>query len=229
MALTSTQIKFLKSFYNKAAEICPKYNLKAIGAITAQAMCESNWNKSTLSKKYYNFFGMKCGSSWKGASVNMTTKEEYVPGTLATIKDYFRAYESLEEGIEGYCKFITGMSRYKNLLGVTDNIVYIKNIKADGWATSSAYVKTLTNILKTYVEPMCMENDTESNVLSEYYPAYDGYSISIGVALRTVGEDFSMANRKKIAKANGIVNYRGYASQNLALLELLKKGKLLKP
>lgn len=135
-------------FYNMAKLICPAYNLLAVKAITAQAMCESNWGASKLSAKYYNYFGMKCGSKWTGASVNMATKEEYVVGKVVSIKDNFRAYPSLIEGVRGYCNFITGMSRYKNLLGCKDDIQYIKNIKADGWATSSTYVNTLTSILK---------------------------------------------------------------------------------
>ena len=52
----------------------------------------------------------------------------------------------MEEGIKGYCEFITGMKRYKNLVGVTDNVNYIRRIKADGWATSSSYISTLTAI-----------------------------------------------------------------------------------
>ncbi len=235
MALTSAQIKFLTEFYKKASQICPIYGLKAIGAITAQAMCESNWNKSKLSNRYYNFFGMKCGSSWKGASVNMTTKEEYTKGTLTTIKDNFRVFNSLEDGIKGYCEFIRGLSRYSNLIGLTDDETYIRTIKADGWATSSTYVKTLTGILKNHVQPRCMSDAADSIIISpdenktaDYYPTYDGFSISLVVALRTVGADFSLANRKEIAKANGITGYKGTAAQNTKLLELLKKGMLRK-
>ena len=38
-----------------------------------------------------------------------------------------------------------------------------------------------------------------------------------------------MANRKKIAAANGISNYSGDYDDNVKLLELAKKGKLKKP
>ena len=149
MALTTSKKATAKAFYQKALSICPNYNLKAIKAITAQAMTESNWGQSTLSAKYFNYFGMKCGSSWTGASVNMSTKEEYTAGTTTNIKANFRAYSSLDEGVKGYCQFITGMSRYKNLLGVTDNATYIKNIKNDGWATDSKYITTLTSVMNT--------------------------------------------------------------------------------
>lgn len=221
MPLTTAQYTFMRQFYAEAAKICPIYGLKAVEAITAQAMSESGWGKSTLSKKYFNFFGMKCGLNWKGKSVNLATKEEYKKGSLTTIRDNFRVYSNLQEGIRGYCEFIISFSRYKNLIGIADNALYIRTIKADGWATDSAYVKTLTNILNSYVLPLCNSSD-------RFYPAYTGYSISIVYALHSMGIDASMANRKKIAKANNITGYRGTAAQNQKLLKLLKEGKLIK-
>lgn len=116
-------------------------------AIIAQAACESNWGKSSLSAKYHNYFGMKCGSKWKGKSVNMKTKEEYTKGTLTTIKDNFRAYDSLEEGIKGYFDFIN-CTRYNNLKIATSCKDYITKLKNDGWATSSTYISTLSKIVE---------------------------------------------------------------------------------
>ena len=48
-------------------------------------------------------------------------------------------------------------------------------------------------------------------------------------ALKNRGVNSSMSFRKKIAKANGIKNYTGTAKQNTKLLNLMKKGKLIKP
>lgn len=62
-----------------------------------------------------------------------------------------------------------------------------------------------------------------------YYPRYFGTTNSLVTALNSVKIGSSFANRKKIAKANGISLYLGTASQNTALLNLLKKGKLIKP
>ena len=61
-----------------------------------------------------------------------------------------------------------------------------------------------------------------------YYKKYTGSSVSLVDALKAIGADSSMSNRKKIAKANGISNYSGTASQNTQLLNLLKQGKLKK-
>ena len=148
MAISEKQKAFIKDFASKCGAICPSYGLKAIRAIVAQAVIESTYGASTLSSKYHNYYGMKCGSKYKGKSVNMKTKEEYKVGAKTTIKDNFRAYDSVEAGIKGYCEFITSNKRYSNLIGVTDDTEYIKRIKADGWATDSEYIAKLNNALK---------------------------------------------------------------------------------
>lgn len=146
--MTDKQVKFYRDIVPVIVKIANKNGYIYPSAIIAQAICESAWGGSSLAYKYNNYFGMKCGSSWKGKSVNMTTKEEYTAGTLTTIKDNFRAYDTLEEGIQGYFDFIQ-KTRYLNLKNATSPEDYIQKLKADGWATSSSYVTTLTNILNT--------------------------------------------------------------------------------
>ena len=92
---------------------------------------------------------MKCGSSWKGASVNMKTKEEYTVGTLTTIRDNFRAYPTMTEGVNGYYDFIS-TKRYANLKTATTPQMYAERLKADGYATSSSYVNTLMNTVRKW-------------------------------------------------------------------------------
>ena len=101
--------------------------------IIAQAILESNWGRSTLASKYYNFFGMKAGSKYTGEKVNLPTKEE-VNGELVSVDAYFRVYHSFDEGIEGYYQFITGYPWYSNLIGETDYKAAcrkIRDLKAD--------------------------------------------------------------------------------------------------
>ena len=49
---------------------------------------------------------------------------------------------------------------------------------------------------------------------------------SIVDCLKSAGVNSSYAYREQLAKANGITNYTGSASQNTALLDKLKKGTL---
>lgn len=62
-----------------------------------------------------------------------------------------------------------------------------------------------------------------------YFKQYKGKSDSLVDALEAIGAKSDFAYRKKIAKANRINIYIGTASQNTKLLNLLKKGKLIKP
>lgn len=144
--MTKTQKEWVKQFYAVVASICPNAGLLAITAIVAQAAHESNYGASKLAKTYHNYWGMKCGSSWKGKAVDMKTWEEYYPSVKTDITAKFRAYDSVEEGVKGYCDFITSKSRYKNLIGITDDETYITTIKNDGWATDSKYIDKLLQV-----------------------------------------------------------------------------------
>lgn len=129
---------------------CAKaYGYKYPSVVIAQACVESAYGKSRLSSQYHNYFGLKAGSSWKGASVNLATKEEYKAGTLTEIKDYFRIYTSMEAGVRGYFEFIKA-SRYANLKTATSAKEYLERIKADGYATSSTYVSTVWGVVTNF-------------------------------------------------------------------------------
>lgn len=140
--------EFVNLLYPVIVRIAPEYGIRCPQAVMCQAIVES-WKGNGISylAKLNNFFGLKCGSSWKGKSVNLKTKEEYTPGTLTTIKDNFRVWDTVEEGIHGYFNFIS-TKRYSNLQGVTDPTEYLQRIKADGYATSSTYVASCLSKIK---------------------------------------------------------------------------------
>ena len=68
-----------------------------------------------------------------------------------------------------------------------------------------------------------------SAVTTQYFPACASSYTSIVDALNSIGVDSSKENRILIATVNGILNYTGTEDQNIALLDLLKAGKLLNP
>lgn len=149
MSVSNEQIN---NFINKIAPIvqkyCSLYGYKFASPIIAQACLESAYGTSKLSK-YFNFFGMKTGSSWHGQSVIMSTKEEYVVGKLTTVNNAaWRVYSSFEEGVKGYFDFIS-KSRYNNLKSAKSPLEYLQLIKQDGYATSSTYVDKNMLIIKS--------------------------------------------------------------------------------
>lgn len=73
------------------------------------------------------------------------------------------------------------------------------------------------------VEPPVIDNYTG------YFPKCSSGFLSIVDALKSIGVDSSMSNRKVIAAANGISDYSSTASQNTQMLDLLKAGQLIDP
>lgn len=144
-----TNQEFITAIAGYVEKYAYVYGILVHSPVIAQAILESGWGKSKLAATYHNYFGMKCGSKWTGKSVNLTTQEEYEPGELTTIKDNFRVYDSMEEGVKGYFEFIQ-LERYQNLRGITDPRTYLETIKADGYATSSTYVENNMKLIEDY-------------------------------------------------------------------------------
>ena len=140
---------FIDQIAGYVCRYAPDYDILVPSVVIAQAILESGWGESRLAAEYHNYFGLKCGTLWKGRSVNMQTQEEYSPRTLTTTSDNFRVYDSMEEGVNGYFEFLQ-LPRYQNLRGITDPRKYLETIKADGYATSSAYVSSCMNLVEQY-------------------------------------------------------------------------------
>ena len=168
-----------KTFIRQIAPLIQRYSAvygyKVASPIIAQACIESGFGCSSLGKKYHNYFGMKCGNTWTGKSVNLSTKEEYEVGTLTNIKANFRVYDSMEEGVRGYFDFIKS-TRYANLKSATTPREYLEMIKKDGYATSSTYVATNMNVVTKYD---LTKYDTEI-IEDEEQEGYDMPTIKLG-------------------------------------------------
>ena len=141
--------EFIKKIAGYVRKYAADYGIAVHSPIIAQAILESGWGESKLASAYHNYFGLKCGTTWKGRSVNMKTQEEYSPGTKTTITDNFRVYSNMDEGVKGYFEFIQ-LPRYQNLKGITDPKKYLQTIKDDGYATSSTYVADVFRCVEAY-------------------------------------------------------------------------------
>ena len=195
-----------------------------VSTTIAQSIIEGACGTSKLARDYHNHWGLKCGKSWKGKSVNMKTKEEYTPGQLTDIRDNFRAYDSDVEGVEGYYDFIS-TSRYSNLRDAKTYRQFAEYLKADEYATSSSYVNTLCNTVQKYN----LTKYDEQNIHTEYFPKYTGHSDSIVEALNSLGIDSSADYRRAIYNANFVDTYTKSAKQNTSMMVLLRQGILAKP
>lgn len=151
--MTTTQENFIKEIgplLQKYAVI-NGYSTAVVPAMIAQACVESFYKSglSTLASRYHNYWGMKAGSGYTGSTVNMSTGEEYSRGSITMIRDNFRTYANMTEGVLGYFKFLN-YSNYRACKTAKTPEEFAKALKAGGWATSSVYVNSILNAIKNY-------------------------------------------------------------------------------
>ena len=205
-----TNSEFIEQIAKYVKKYAYVYGIEVHSPIIAQAILESGWGKSTLASKYHNYFGLKCGSTWKGKSVNMITKEEYKVGTMTNIRDNFRVYDSMEDGVKGYFEFIN-TRRYSNLKGVKSPEEYALRIKFDGYATSSEYV---SNIMRVIYDNKLTKFDRngDNNMKKEELTGkiLSGDEIIDILAKRTINGDYGKGNarRKKLGELYSVVQKR---------------------
>lgn len=127
------------------------YSIAVVPAMIAQACVESFYRGglSTLASRYHNYWGMKAGTGFTGSTVNMATGEEYTKGTITQIRDNFRTYANMVEGVIGYFKFLN-YSNYRACKAARNPEEFAKALKAGGWATSSSYVNSIVRAVKNY-------------------------------------------------------------------------------
>lgn len=182
--MTDAQLKFIEKIAKAVKKYAPKYGINVYSPILAQAILESAWGKSKLAENN-NFFGLKAGSSYKGATVTMQTSEE-VNGKRVTISDTFRAFKSVDAGVKGYFDFIN-TKRYENLKGVSDPETYLTNIKKDGYATASNYVASLMGVIAGY--NLTSYDDKKTEAASVKKDAVIDYDNSIKTCFDMIASD----------------------------------------
>lgn len=142
------QQAFIQKISRGAVEGMRKYGI--LPSVTmAQAILESGWGESGLTKASNNLFGIKAGSSWSGDVVNYPTKE-YVNGQYIDVTADFRAYDSLDASMEDHGAFLAGMSRYANIVGVKDYKAVCQLLQKDGYATAPNYAVSLIDLIEQY-------------------------------------------------------------------------------
>ena len=81
----------------------------------AQAILESDWGRSELAQKAYNFFGIKASKEWSGKVYTKSTWEQRADGVKYEIKADFRKYNSISESIIDHDNFFVSTEwRKKN-------------------------------------------------------------------------------------------------------------------
>ena len=114
----------------------------------------------------------------------------------------------------------------------TDNTTSILDSLQQNTNNLSTQISGVENKVNTVVNNTTVNNTQASKTAKtvKYYEPIKSYKGNSFVdALKKRGVNASMKFRKKIASVNGIKNYTGTSKQNSKLLNLMKKGKLIKP
>ena len=134
---------FLAAYTPVAKEIAEDLGV-SYKIVLAQAALESGWGKSV---KGNNLMGIKSHGEEGGVDV---VTHEVVNGKRVKITDSFRAYDTPEDSIRGYGKFLKANSRYKHFLraGAENEDAQLSALQSSGYASDPMYSQKLKNIMK---------------------------------------------------------------------------------
>ncbi|MDF1763083.1 MAG: flagellar assembly peptidoglycan hydrolase FlgJ [Oleibacter sp.] len=145
----ATAADFVATLYPFAEKIGKEIGVDP-KAIVAQAALETGWGKHTIQNQQgesvHNLFGIKAGSQWQGDVVSIGT-HEYRQGVRVNETANFRAYASLEDGMEDYAKFLQESRRYQN--AINQNVSgddYGHALQKSGYATDPEYGRKIESI-----------------------------------------------------------------------------------
>ncbi len=123
--------------------------------LVAQAALETGWGKhmprDAQGQSSYNLFGIKAGSSWRGATVTAGT-QEFTQSRFVDTSAQFRAYDNFGASFDDYASLISGSRRYAGAVAVAaDPQAYAKALQEAGYATDPRYAEKILNLYENPV------------------------------------------------------------------------------
>lgn len=140
--------QFIAAIYPAAKQAAQQLGVDIKGLLS-QAALETGWGKHVIQqgdRSSFNLFGIKADSRWQGDSMAVMTHEFY-DGQRINKKDRFRAYHSLEQGMQDYCRFLSESERYQSVLAQrpsADQYGYL--LQQAGYATDPQYGEKIARI-----------------------------------------------------------------------------------
>ncbi|GLQ99935.1 flagellar assembly peptidoglycan hydrolase FlgJ [Dyella mobilis] len=140
---------FVRELAPQASIVAKQLGL-SVRAVLAQAALETQWGKHMPAhsdgSSSFNLFGIKAGSSWDGARVNVPTVE-YEGGIAVRKQAQFRSYASTAQSLADYADLINNNPRYAQARGRGDDVLgYAKALIEGGYATDPSYASKVAAI-----------------------------------------------------------------------------------
>lgn len=112
----------------------------------AQAILESGWGESGLTKISNNLFGIKWYAGCGYEFVPYPTKE-FINGKMIEVTANFRKYATLSDSLSDHASFLTA-TRYNPVRVATTYSEQCKQLQKCGYATDPDYASKLINIIE---------------------------------------------------------------------------------
>ena len=147
--IASSKADFIRQMLPHAQEAAKELGVDP-NALLAQAALETGWGKSVpcngAGECSYNLFGIKAGSSWDGATVNVPTLE-FEDGVAVRKVDRFRAYESPADSFRDYARLIRNNPRYEDALNAGSDVAgFASALQSGGYATDPNYARKIVAV-----------------------------------------------------------------------------------
>lgn len=156
------QEAFVHKYAASAAALENKDGIPALFTL-AQGALESGWGEKAIDNA---LFGIKAGASWTGKKQLVTTTEYFpddkhgdkFPEVISitkvadnkykyVVKDYFRDYDTVEEGLADHSAFLITNKRYAPAFNTTTPEAFAQAVADAGYATAGGYGATLKSMI----------------------------------------------------------------------------------
>lgn len=145
--LPKTGIQFIDKYAPGAIRSMQSTGVPA-SVTLAQAILESGWGRSGLTRQGFNFFGIK--GEGPAGSITMRTREVY-DGRSVYVNAAFRKYHNAAESFIDHGKMLRRMSRYAPAFRHrNDPEQFARELQKAGYATDPNYANSLISIIRQY-------------------------------------------------------------------------------
>lgn len=139
----------LETWAPYAQKMQAKYHIFASISL-AQAILESNWNQSTLSKDYNNLYGIKAADNQQGVVI---PTQEYENGQWITVDQKFASYKNWQSSMEAHARLISqgtqwNANQYEHVIAAKDFKAASQALVQDGYATDPTYAEKLVQVIE---------------------------------------------------------------------------------
>ena len=213
-----------------------KTSEKGIALITAFEGFSPKAYKCVPTERYFTIGYGHYGKDVKeGATITKGKALELLKSDLARFEKNVMKYDNV---------YHYNQNEFDALVSFAYNVGSIDGLTKNGTRSKAEIAKCITmynrsggRVLDGLTKRRAREKELflrkSENEKSVYYPRYNGNSSNIDVVLKSIGvlDKYlgSWTSRKPIAYANNMVNYTGSLFDNIAIMQLAKRGKLKKP